>query len=82
LLVLHIGTCSNPRRVRERSEERSVMEHTPNMPSINHEEGRQAAALSNESPSVAGKAGAESEEDWLSQATGDPAFWIKEPEVG
>jgi hypothetical protein len=85
LLVLHVGTCSNPRRVRERSEERSVMEHTPNMPSmpgINYEEGRQAAALSNESPSVAGKAGAESEEDWLSQATGDPAFWIKEPEVG
>ncbi len=63
------------------------MEHTPNrpgMPGINHEEGRQAAALSNESPSVAGKAGVESEEDWLSQATGDPAFWIKgpEPEVG
>ena len=85
MLVLHVGTCSNPRRVRERSEERSVMEHTPNMPSmpgINHEQGRQAAALSNESPSVAGKAGAESEEDWLSQATGDPAFWIKEPEVG
>jgi hypothetical protein len=63
------------------------MEHTPNrpgMPGINHEEGRQAAALSNKSPSVAGKAGVESEEDWLSQATGDPAFWIKgpEPEAG
>jgi len=61
------------------------MEHTPHMPGvpgINHEEGRQAATLSNESPSVAGKAGVDSEEDWLSQATSDPAFWIKEPEVG
>jgi hypothetical protein len=55
--------------------------HMPGMPGINHEEGRQAAALSNASSSVAGKAGADSEEDWLSQATGDPAFWIKEPEV-
>jgi hypothetical protein len=63
------------------------MEHTPNklgMLGINYEEGRQAAALSNESPSSAGKTGARSEEDWLSQATSDPAFWIKgpEPEVG
>ena len=63
------------------------MEHTPNrpgVPGINHEEGRQAAALSNESSSVVGKTGVKSEEDWLSQATGDPAFWIKgpEPEAG
>lgn len=55
------------------------MEHTPNKPGMLgtiHEEGRQAAGLSNENSSGAGKTGADSEEDWLSQATGDPAFWI------
>jgi hypothetical protein len=49
-------------------------------PKTNHEESHHALALSNEDHSVARKAGTGSEEDWLSQATGDPAFWLKEPE--
>jgi hypothetical protein len=56
------------------------MKHKPGTPETNHEERRHAPALSNEGLSVARKAGAGSEEDWLSQATGDPAFWLKEPE--
>jgi hypothetical protein len=62
------------------------MEHTPSesgAPGTNQEEGRYAPALADKDPSVAKKAGAgSSEEDWLTQATGDPAFWIKELEVG
>jgi hypothetical protein len=62
------------------------MEHTPSEPGVpgpNQEEGRYAPALPDKGPSVARKAGAgSSEEDWLAQATGDPAFWIREPEVG
>lgn len=56
------------------------MEHKPGTSETNHEERRHALALSNEVSSVARKAGTGSEEDWLSQATGDPAFWLKEAE--
>lgn len=56
------------------------MEHKPGTSETNHEERRHAPALSNEGLSVARKAGTGSEEDWLSQATGDPAFWLKEAE--
>ena len=56
------------------------MEHKPGTPETNHEERRHAPALSNEGPSVARKAGTGSEEDWLSQATGAPASWLKGPE--
>ena len=61
------------------------MEHTPSepgAPGMNKEEGRYAPTLPDKSPSVARQTGVGSEEDWLAQATGDPAFWIKEPEVG
>lgn len=56
------------------------MEHKSGTSETNHGERRHAPALSNEGTSVARKAGTESEEDWLSQATGDPAFWLKEAE--
>jgi hypothetical protein len=56
------------------------MEHKSGTSETNHEERRHALALSNEGTSVARKAGTEIEEDWLSQATGDPAFWLKEAE--
>jgi hypothetical protein len=62
------------------------MEHTPSEPGVpgtNQEEGRyHAPALLDKGPFVARKTGAGSEEDWLAQATSDPAFWIKESEVG
>jgi hypothetical protein len=59
------------------------MEHTPNKPGAsgtNREEGRHAPALLDKDSSIARKSGMGSEEDWLSRATGDPAFWLKEAE--
>ena len=56
------------------------MEHYSGTSETNHEERRHSSALSNEGSSVARKAGTGSEEDWLSQATRDPAFWLKEAE--
>ena len=56
------------------------MEHKPGTPETNTKRGATLRLCRTRAPSVARKAGKGSEEDWLSQASGDPAFWLKEPE--
>lgn len=57
-----------------------VTPNKPGMQGIEREEGRSMPVPSEKGPVVADprKAGVELEEDWMSLATGDPAFWLKE----
>ncbi len=59
-----------------------TMPNEPGKAAMDHEEGRSMPASPEKSPIIAGprKTGAGSEENWLSLATGDPAFWLKDPD--
>jgi len=68
-----------------RLEERSTMEAKPSkpgVPGIDHEERHSLTGSLDKSPITTHtqQTSTEPEEDWLSLATGDPAFWLKEPD--